>query len=141
VSPESISFHSEIARYKLKNQKTLRLWLYQVIAFHKKQTGTLNYIFCTDTYLLGINKQFLKHDYYTDVITFDYSEKKVISGDIYLSIDRIRDNAKTEGQLFETELHRVMVHGLLHLLGFSDKGKTNKARMTRLEDKFLSLLS
>jgi probable rRNA maturation factor len=136
-----ILFHSEIPSFKLKKPVLIRSWINSVISANKKNTGNLSFIFCTDTYLLDINNRFLQHDYYTDVITFDYSEKKVISGDIYLSIDRIKDNAQTQHQPFETELHRVMVHGVLHLLGHSDKGKSNQLRMRKLEDKFLSLLA
>jgi probable rRNA maturation factor len=140
VPAVSIHFHSELPRFKLKQVKILRAWLQQVILSARKTPGDLQFIFCSDQYLLNINRQFLNHDYFTDVITFDYSEGKLISGDVYLSIDRIRDNAKLEMVTFEQELHRVMVHGVLHLLGHSDKGKALKQKMRKKEDLYLSLL-
>jgi len=137
----SIHFHSELPRFKLGKQRVLTQWLTRVITASKKEPGTLTFIFCSDDYLLDINIRFLKHDYYTDVITFDYSEKKIVSGDIYISIDRVKDNAEKQKSTFEDELHRVMVHGVLHLLGHTDKGKGKQAAMRKEEDKFLSLLS
>jgi probable rRNA maturation factor len=141
VPASSIYFHSELPRFKLLKQRVLTKWLYTVIVSCKREAGDLQFIFCSDQYLLDLNIRFLSHDYFTDVITFDYSEKKIVSGDIYISIDRVRDNAEKQKQTFEDELHRVMVHGVLHLLGYTDKGKGNKARMRGKEDKFLSLLS
>lgn len=133
----SICFHSELPRFKLSEPLKTKNWLNKVILSCKKKSGDLNFIFCSDKYLLGINRDFLKHDYYTDVITFDYSEDKIIAGDIYISIDRVKDNARQEEQLFETELRRVMVHGVLHLLGYTDKTKALKLAMRKKEDFYL----
>jgi probable rRNA maturation factor len=141
VPVSAIHFHSELPRFKLLKRQALIKWLNTVILSCKRATGELNFVFCSDDYLLDLNIRFLSHDYYTDVITFDYSEKKIVSGDIYISLDRVKDNAKTQKLEFDDELHRVMVHGVLHLLGYTDKGKGNKLRMRKLEDKYLSLLS
>lgn len=112
-------------------------WLSQVIYKNNKQEGNINFIFCTDTYLLEVNKKYLNHDYYTDVITFDYSEKTMISGDIFISIDRISENSETFNVSFDKELSRVLVHGILHLLGYNDKSIEEKKAMTFWEDKYL----
>ncbi len=136
----SICFHSETGNFRLKRPTVVRNWINDSILASRKQTGNLNYIFCSDEFLLDINRRFLKHDYYTDIITFDYSEGKIISGDLYISIDRVKENAETEQQPFETELSRVMIHGVLHLMGHGDKEKKAKALMRKKEDKFLALL-
>ena len=141
MSAKNIRFHSDPPRFRLKLPVKLRNWIDAAIRSGRKTTGELQFIFCTDAFLLDMNKRFLNHDYYTDVITFDYSSGKTVSGDIYISIDRVRDNARTEGQVFETELHRVMIHGVLHLLGHTDKSKAKKLEMRKKEDYFLSLLS
>lgn len=100
----------------------------------------LNYIFCTDDYLLAINQSHLNHNYYTDIITFDTSfGQDGISGDVYISIDRVKENAITLGEDFDRELHRVMIHGFLHLIGFRDKTKTDKTNMRKKEEACLSL--
>lgn len=96
--------------------------------------GDVSYIFCSDEQLLEINKSFLKHFYFTDVITFNYNEDKVINGDIYISVDRVRDNANHLNITFDCELARVMIHGILHLVGFNDKSKSDEAEMRKLED-------
>ena len=96
-------------------------------------------MFCSDEHLLEMNRSYLEHDYYTDIITFDYVEENVVSGDLFISIDRVRDNAKTLGQSVREELHRVMVHGLLHLLGYHDKSKEEQVEMRSKEDYYLTL--
>jgi len=101
----------------------------------------LNYIFCSDTYLHKINLEYLKHDTLTDIITFDYSEKKQISGDIFISIDRIKENALKFNQSTDIELNRVLIHGVLHLLGYKDKTPKEKETMRAKEDFYLTLLS
>jgi len=101
----------------------------------------LNYIFCSDTYLHKINLEYLKHDTLTDIITFDYSEKKQISGDIFISIDRIKENAPKFNQSTDIELNRVLIHGVLHLLGYKDKTPKEKETMRAKEDFYLTLLS
>ncbi len=117
----------------------LRTWLERVVTDHGKQLQDISIVVCSDEYLLSVNRQYLNHDYFTDVITFDYGEGETISGDILLSIDRIRDNAKSLGQSLKTELHRVIVHGILHLLGYSDKTQDEQVAMRAKEDYYLTL--
>ena len=125
----------------LKNRTILKQWIKLVIENNNKKVGEIAYIFCSDEQLLEINKEFLNHDYYTDIITFDYSETDVVSGDMFISIDRIRDNAKILGVAYQEELHRVIIHGILHLLGNKDKTETESENMRKLEDECLSVLS
>jgi rRNA maturation RNase YbeY len=102
-----------------------------------KEVGDISIIFCSDDYLLDINKQYLNHDYYTDIITFDYVEKNVISGDLFISMDRVVENAKQYEIPVLKELYRVVFHGVLHLVGFNDKSKEEKRTMTRKENQYL----
>jgi rRNA maturation RNase YbeY len=135
-----IRFFSEDIKLLLKNKAQLRDWF---IATAKKEGANikgLNYVFCSDTYLLEMNQSYLNHDTYTDIITFDNSETEVeIQGDIFISVDRVRENAQTFGINEQDELHRVMIHGLLHLLGYGDKSKAEKAKMTEKENYYLAL--
>ena len=124
----------------LKNRTILKNWIKYTIEKNNKQIGEISYIFCSDEQLLEINKEFLSHDYYTDIITFDYSESDIISGDLFISIDRIKDNAKTLGLSYQEELHRVIIHGILHLLGFKDKTDEESQNMRLLENECLSNL-
>jgi probable rRNA maturation factor len=114
-------------------------WFTKTIALHQKQLGDLNLIFCSDDYLLEMNQQHLSHDYFTDIITFDYTVDDIIGGDLFVSVDRVRENALTHNASFEDELHRVSVHGLLHLCGFKDKTDEDSALMRSKEDEALSL--
>ncbi|MGB4776323.1 MAG: rRNA maturation RNase YbeY [Daejeonella sp.] len=133
-----IHFFSEDLVYSLSQKEKLRTWINNTIVAEGFKLKELNFIFCSDAYLLNMNKQFLKHDTYTDIITFDNSnEEKEIIGDIFISIDRIRENAKSFKVSEADELHRVMIHGTLHLLGYPDKGKTAKAIMTQKENDYL----
>lgn len=125
----------------LKNRTILKQWIKLVIENNNKKVGEIAYIFCSDEQLLEINKEFLNHDYYTDIITFDYSETDVVSGDMFISIDRIKDNAKILGVAYQEELHRVIIHGILHLLGNKDKTETESENMRKLEDECLLILS
>jgi probable rRNA maturation factor len=114
-------------------------WLIAVAKFEKKEIKDLSYSFCSDQYLLKINQKYLKHDYYTDIITFDLSEQgKIIEGDIYISIDRVKDNSKLLNISYSEELDRVILHGLLHLLGYKDKTKKEKLIMREKENYYLS---
>ena len=124
----------------LKNRTILKNWIKYTIEKNNKQIGEISYIFCSEEQLLEINKEFLNHDYYTDIITFDYSESDIISGDLFISIDRIKDNAKTLGISYQEELHRVIIHGILHLLGFKDKTDEESQNMRLLENECLSNL-
>lgn len=138
-----IHFHTEDISFVLKNKTRLKKWIVETIEKKGRETGDINFIFCSDAYLLTINKQYLQHDTYTDIITFDYSkESKVlpISGDIFISIDRIKENAKTFSKTTEEELQRVIIHGILHLLGYKDKTKAAKEEMTKEENNCLRRL-
>ncbi len=117
----------------LQKQKTNR-WIKETAAEYEKKTGDIAYIFCSDERILEVNKQYLEHDYYTDIITFDYSEGKVISGDIFISIDTVRTNAQEFGVSFEQELNRIIIHGILHLCGQDDKTPELRLEMTRKEN-------
>ncbi len=141
MSKAAIHFFTEDIAFTLKHKTIIRNWLRETIAAEKYVLEELNFIFCSDEYLLGINQQYLNHDTYTDVITFDNSEQaKTILGDIFISVDRIRENAKEFKHDFVHEISRVMVHGTLHLLGYPDKGRAAKKLMTDKEDLYLSKL-
>lgn len=136
-----ITFFAEDTDFVLPQKQKVREWIGEVA---KKEgfarIAELNFIFCSDEYLLDINREYLDHDTYTDIITFDSSElEDVIAGDVFISIDRIRDNAKTFAVTEKDELHRVMVHGVLHLCGYADESKADKSRMTDKENEYLSI--
>ena len=136
----SINFFEEDIRFKLKNKTAVKQWVKATIEAESYKLQELNYIFCSDQYLLQINQQYLDHDTYTDIVTFDNSEEdKIITGDIFISIDRIRENAIKFNSGEKNELHRVIIHGALHLLGYTDKKAENKKIMTGKEDYYLSL--
>jgi len=140
LKEERIFFFNEDTTYQLRQRKDIRYWLSKVARKEKHSIIELNYIFCSDKHLLQINNDYLKHDYYTDIITFDNSEKKgSIEGDIFISIDRVRENAASQKSSIKDELHRVMVHGLLHLTGYKDKTAAEKETMRKKEDSSLSL--
>jgi probable rRNA maturation factor len=122
------------------NPEFFVLWLSQVCKKEGKVLVELSIIFCSDDYLLEVNKEYLSHDYYTDIITFDYCEGDRVSGDLFVSIDRVRDNANAYNVEFKHELFRVVVHGLLHLLGYKDKSEEEKFKMRELEDGYLALV-
>ena len=141
MSKIAINFFNQEVKYTLKNKTRIRSWINDVILSEGFTLEELNFILCSDEYLLRINQQFLNHDTYTDVITFDNSEElKTIVGDIFISIERIQENAKTFKGTIAEELCRVMIHGTLHLLGYKDKSKSDKALMTKKEDLALKLL-
>lgn len=119
----------------------LKLWLEHIILSEGKKMGDINYIFCDDEYLLKINQDYLQHDYYTDIITFDYVKGKKISGDIFVSVTRVSENAPLLSKSFEEELHRVMAHGVLHLCGYKDKTETEIKEMRSKEDFYLNAIS
>jgi probable rRNA maturation factor len=134
-----INFFAEDISFNLKQKGFVRTWIRDTIIAENHRLKLLNFIFCNDAYLLNINQQYLNHDTYTDIITFDNSDtKQEIVGDVFISLDRIRENAKELGVNETDELHRVMIHGTLHLLGYPDKGKSAKALMTEKEDLYLS---
>lgn len=121
------------------NPEFLFEWYSDVVKKHESLLGDVSVIFCSDEHLLEMNKQYLQHDYYTDIITFDYTEGVVVSGDLFISIDRVSDNAEKLKVKFEDELHRVCVHGLLHLCGLKDKSEADEKAMRLAEDSALEL--
>ncbi|CAN5301929.1 rRNA maturation RNase YbeY [soil metagenome] len=134
-----INFFEEDIIYKLKNKGVIRQWITETLLCEGFKLKELNYIFCSDQYLLQINQQYLKHDTYTDIVTFDNSSvEKVIIGDIFISIDRIRENADSLKFAETDELHRVIIHGALHLAGYKDKTPADKKKMTLKEDFYLN---
>jgi probable rRNA maturation factor len=136
-----ISFFNEDVSFKPGSPKKLRNWINQILQLEGKTLEALNYIFCSDDHLHQMNVQYLNHDTLTDIITFDNSESNgEIEGDIFISIDRVKDNATQLDLPFVTELHRVMIHGVLHLCGYKDKSKAEKELMRKKEDACLSLL-
>ena len=137
----NIFFHTVDISFALTRENETSNWLVKLVEAHKKKVGELNYIFCSDDYLLKMNQEHLKHDYFTDIITFDYCEKDLISGDLFISIDRTNENAKTFGKTQMDELNRVIAHGLLHLLGFKDKTTEDIAEMRSMEEKALIMLN
>ncbi len=141
MPPNNIFFHTEDISFALESESTTSNWLLKLVESHNKKVGELNYIFCSDDYLLKMNQEHLKHDYFTDIITFDYCEDDWISGDLFISIDRTNENAKTFGKTQINELNRVIAHGLLHLLGFKDKTAEDIAEMRSMEERALSMLA
>lgn len=132
---ESINFFEEDIELPIFNIEKVRTWLFNIAKKNSQEIEELNYIFCSDEYLLQVNIDYLNHDYYTDIITFDNSEiEDVIEGDIFISVDRIKDNAISLNQSFDDELLRVLAHGLLHLIGFNDKTDEDQEEMTRQEN-------
>lgn len=135
-----ISFFYE-TDFKIKQPKSWKDKLQKVVKAENYETEEVNYIFCDDAYLLQINQDFLQHDYYTDVIGFQYSESGPLVGDIYISIERIQDNATTNGVSFENELARVMIHGILHFMGYKDKTPEEEQKMREGEEKYLPIFN
>ena len=136
----NILFHSE-CDFTPSKQDARSRWIINSIINESKRVGELSFIFCTDEYLLEKNIQFLDHDTYTDIITFDYCEGDIISGDIFVSVERVTENANAFGVDFEDELDRVLIHGVLHLAGYQDKSKDEVNTMREKEDFYLSLRS
>lgn len=137
---ESIHFFNEQIDFRLNNKTRLRSWLRSAIHQHNKKISSINFIFTSDNLLLEINKKYLKHNTYTDIITFDQSSKpNKIEADIYISLDRVSFNSIKLKTSFEEELHRVMIHGVLHLLGYKDKTKEEKEEMRKKENHYLAL--
>lgn len=134
-----ISFFYEDIDFKLPQINKHKKWIRHIINKDNFELNYINFIFCSDTYLHSINLEYLNHDTLTDIITFDYSEESTLEGEIYISIDRVKDNAKDIKIEFEEELRRVMAHGILHMMGFGDKTEDEKSIMRRKEDSCISL--
>jgi probable rRNA maturation factor len=135
-----VNFFSEDISFKLPNSRKVSTWIQSVIKNEKRHVKELNYIFCSDDHLRQINIQYLNHHSFTDIITFDTSEDPdQLEGDIFISIDRVKENAQKFDVSFLDELNRVIIHGVLHLLGYSDKTLANRREMRKKEDAYLSL--
>ena len=135
-----ISFNYEM-NFELDNEDKLSSWISNTISDEGFKEGDINYIFCDEAYLLNLNMEFLDHDTLTDIISFDYTMGKLISGDVYISIDRVRENAKDFNVSFENELSRVMIHGILHYCGYKDKTDRETSEMRSKENYYISKLT
>ncbi len=136
----NIRFHyADVKPITIRRKKGIQQFLMQVFAFEAKPVQLVNYIFCSDSYLLEMNRSFLQHDYYTDIITFDLSEGGGTIGEVYISIDRVKENAVSHQSTYSNELLRVMIHGALHLIGYKDKKKSEITIMRQKEDYYLRL--
>lgn len=133
-----ISFNYE-SDFSLENESQFEAWIQQIILSEQKSEGEINYIFCDDEYLFGINQKYLDHDYYTDIISFDYSVANELHGDIFISTDRVAENALTYNVTFQHELLRVMAHGILHYCGYKDKSDVESQLMRNKEDEKIAL--
>ena len=129
-----IQFLNEYPEALPIDERRVSAWIKRTAARYGRHVGRINYLFCTDERILEVNRQFLAHDYYTDIITFDYGEGDTVAGDLFISVDTVRSNAEQYGARFEDELHRVIIHGVLHLCGQDDKAPADRAEMTRKEN-------
>ena len=135
-----IHFFTEDITFKLAHPRKTASWITAVVKKERRSIKDINYIFCSDRYLLQINKDYLNHNTLTDIITFDYSEgEKPLEGEIFISIERVRENSSLYNTTFQDELDRVLIHGVLHLIGYSDKNQAKKAQMRKKEEACLSL--
>ncbi len=135
-----ISFNAIDVEMPAIAPERIRRWIATVASRYTKDLGDINYIFVSEPHILSINQRFLQHDYYTDIITFDYTERNIIAGDIYISTGTVASNATLMQTPYEEELHRVIIHGVLHLCGINDKGKGERKKMVEAENNALSLL-
>lgn len=136
-----ITFLSEnITAPKIKKRKTAQ-WIKQVASLYNKNIGEVSYLFCNDEKILEINQQYLQHDFYTDIITFDNSEEDILSGDIFISVDTVLSNSQKFNTTYEDELNRVIIHGILHLIGLNDESEEESKEMRSSEDRALKILS
>lgn len=141
-----ISYNTDGVKMPAIRRRDTSAWIKQVAASYGKKVGSIAYIFCNDEKILEVNRQYLQHDYYTDIITFDYCEdeevmghKNTISGDLFISLDTVRTNAEQQATTYEEELHRVIIHGILHLVGINDKGPGEREIMEAAENKALAI--
>jgi len=137
----SIHFYCEDIHFVLRNKTIIRRWIYETCLLHEKKASRINYIFCSNSKILEINKSFLNHNYYTDIISFDYSEAKKVSGDIYISVDTVYLNSVQFKTSFYDELHRVIIHGVLHFLGKNDKSAAQIKEMRNAENQAIKKLN
>jgi len=135
-----ISYQAEGIRFPSLKRRGINAWVKSVAATYGKKVGDIAYIFCDDDRILEVNREYLQHDYFTDIITFDYSEGNIISGDLFISLDTVQTNAQQFNSAYEQELHRVIIHGILHLCGINDKAPGEREIMEAAENKALALL-
>ena len=134
-----ITYNSENVKFPNIKRRETTAWIRRVAATYGKKVGEVGYLFCDDEKILEVNREFLQHDYYTDIITFDYCEDDTLNGDIVISLDTVRSNAQRLGKDYDEELHRVIIHGILHLCGQNDKGPGEREQMEAAEDKALAI--
>ena len=134
-----INFYAEGVSLPRIRRRIVGKWIAEVCSRYGKAVGEISYLFCDDEYILKANQEFLDHDYYTDIITFDYDEDDIINGDLFISLDTVRTNAEKFGKEYEEELHRVIIHGILHLCGINDKGPGEREIMEAAENKALAM--
>lgn len=136
----AISYYAEDVKLPALRKRETNEWIRTVAARYDKKCGDIAYIFCSDEKILDVNKEYLQHDYYTDVITFDYTEGNRIGGDIFISLDTVQSNAQAFGSTYGEELYRILIHGVLHLCGIDDKGPGEREKMEAAENKALDML-
>lgn len=136
----AVNFYAEGIEMPSFKKTETKEWIKQVAAVYGKKVGEVSYIFCNDDKILEVNNQYLQHDYYTDIITFDYTEGDKIGGDIFISVDTVKSNAEQYDEPFDRELHRVIIHGILHLCGIDDQSPEQRANMIDNENKSLALI-
>ena len=134
-----ITYSTENVKFPNIKRRETTAWIRRVAATYGKKVGEVGYLFCDDEHILEVNHKYLQHDYYTDIITFDYCEDDVLNGDIVISLDTVRSNAELFGKSYDEELHRVIIHGILHLCGINDKGPGEREQMEAAEDKALKV--
>ena len=135
-----ITYNTENVKMPAIRRRDTTAWIRRVAATYSKQVGEIGYLFCDDEHILEVNREYLEHDYYTDIITFDYCEGDVLNGDLVISLDTVRTNAEKFNKAYDEELHRVIIHGILHLCGINDKGPGEREVMEAAENRALSLL-
>jgi rRNA maturation RNase YbeY len=134
-----ITYSTENVKMPAIRRRDTSAWIRRVAATYNKKVGEVGYLFCDDDHILDVNREYLGHDYYTDIITFDYCEGDTISGDLVISLDTVRSNAEQLGKAYDEELHRVIIHGILHLCGINDKGPGEREIMEAAEDRALAM--
>lgn len=135
----AVTYQTDGVKMPAIRRRETTAWIRRVAGTYGKRTGDIAYIFCSDDKILDVNRQYLQHDYYTDIITFDYTEGDVISGDIFISLDTVRSNAQQFGTEYSEELHRTIIHGILHLCGIDDKGPGQREVMEEAENRALAM--
>ena len=137
----AISYQTDGVKMPAIKKRETTAWIKSVASLYENKIGEIAYIFCSDEKILEVNREYLQHDYYTDIITFDYCEENVLSGDIFISLDTVKSNSEQFNTTYEEELHRTIIHGILHLCGINDKGEGEREIMEAAENKALALLN